>query len=195
MSTKQHEETRIRPWNYKDITGERFGRLVVLREFGRKEKNKHICWVCVCDCGNEKIVDGVHLRRGKSTSCGCYSKEKTVERSKQMFEDGRMCSHTTHGFSKTNLYKTWANIKTRCYNTNNRAYKWYGAKGITMCDEWRNDFCTFKRWAELNGYKPGLTIDRINPFKGYHPDNCRWITIQEQRKTTRRYITEHGINS
>lgn len=195
MSEFTPNTRKMRSWNYIDITGKRFGRLLVLKEADVKANSERVHWLCRCDCGTEKVVDGVHLRRGKTISCGCYLKEVSRERFKKMMADAEVPPHTTHGFSKSNLYKTWANIKTRCYNKNNKAYKWYGAKGVTMCNEWLNDFCVFKTWAEANGYKPGLTIDRINPFEGYFPENCRWVTIQEQRKTTRRYVQDHGVIS
>ena len=182
-------------WNHKDISGERFGRLVALHESPNNVRGKHTYWICKCDCGKTKSIDLNHLRRGLTRSCGCLSREVTRARCKAMVEDGKMCQHITHGLCGTPLYRTWTNMKTRCYNRNNRAYKWYGEKGVTICDEWLNDFSAFHRWALANGYSPDLTIDRIDPAKGYCPENCRWITLSEQRKTTRRYIEVHGVNS
>lgn len=190
-----NENACNRAWNFIDLSGQRFGRLLVLREYGKIHDNSHIYWVCVCDCGREKLVSGKHLRNGKIKSCGCLSKEVTGQLAKQRAAEGKAPGHRTHGFSKTRLYNTYTNMKTRCYNTRNKAFKWYGARGVTICDEWLSDFNSFKTWAENNGYSPELTIDRIDPFKGYSPDNCRWVTIQEQRKTTRRYVLDHGYNT
>lgn len=84
-----------------------------------------------------------------------------------------------HGQSKTRLYGIFNGMKQRCYNAKHPSYEYYGAKGITICDEWLNDFMSFKEWAESHGYTDELTIDRIDPKKGYSPDNCQWLTINE----------------
>jgi len=84
------------------------------------------------------------------------------------------------GRTKHPMYSIWAGMKRRCNNPKDSHYKWYGAKGITICHEWNNNFDTFVTWAEANGYVKGLTLDRINPDDGYNPHNCRWATIKEQ---------------
>ena len=84
-------------------------------------------------------------------------------------------------YNKNRLYHIWYNMKQRCYNVNVKDYKYYGACGIKMCDNWKNDYQLFKKWAINNGYKDDLTIDRINNDGNYEPDNCRWLTIQEQQ--------------
>ena len=91
-----------------------------------------------------------------------------------------------HGKSNTRLFRIWAHIKDRCFNVNNDAYKNYGARGIIMCTEWKNNFMSFYIWANNNGYKDNLTIDRINNDGNYEPTNCRWITSEEQHKNTRK---------
>lgn len=91
-----------------------------------------------------------------------------------------------HGKTNTRLFRIWAHIKDRCFNVNNDAYKNYGARGIIMCSEWKNDFMSFYNWAIANGYNEVLTIDRKNNNGNYEPSNCRWISVKEQHRNTRR---------
>ena len=170
----------------KDLTGQRFGRLVAIECVGRTN-NGNAKWLCKCDCGNEAEIASYLLRKGITQSCGCIKREQNEE----MF--------TTHGESKgskrTRLYRIWSGIKTRCYNTNQAyAFGKYGAKGIEMCQEWRNSYEAFRDWSLSNGYADGLTIDRIDPRGNYEPSNCRWITQQEQQnnRTNNHLITYNG---
>lgn len=163
-----------------DLTGEQFGRLKVVEYAGTDKEGKSL-WKCQCTCGNVKAVRGRHLRCGSIKSCGCLQKELASERIKKHPTKG----NTKHGQSKSRLYQIWTNMKTRCYNKANRAFKWYGAVGITICPEWFK-FENFMLWAMSTGYKDDLTIERIDPFGNYEPNNCTWIPKSEQRKNQRR---------
>lgn len=169
-----------------DLTGQKFNKLTVIK---RAENGVQPCgdvytrWLCQCDCGNIKIIRTSDLIRGHTKSCGCWNKEQA----------------TTHGLKHTRLYVVWRDAKSRCYNPNNKGYKNYGGKGITMCDEWRNDFKVFYDWSMANGYdkdaKRGeCTLDRIDNNKGYSPDNCRWVDrfVQANNKCNNRFLTYNG---
>ena len=148
-----------------DLTGMKFGRLTVLYRVGETGEAK---WHCICDCGKEIDVCGHFLRSGEQKSCGCYSRDMARERL------------TTHGQSKTKLYHVWHGMKQRCYYQKHISYQFYGALGIGVCDEWRNDYMKFYEWAMESGYEAGLSIDRIDDTKGYSPENCRWVTPTDQ---------------
>lgn len=164
-----------------DLSGQRFGRLTVLeRSHESKCKNRQAKWKCLCDCGNITYSGGYELRSGSTISCGCYHIEECGNQ------------HRTHGLSKTRLYRIYCKMKERCYKPNNDNYKYYGGLGITICDEWLNDFAKFAEWAMTNGYEENLTIDRIDNEKGYCPENCRWLTIQDQQKNKRKKGTVYG---
>lgn len=151
-----------------DLTGRVFGMLTVKR-FAEK-RGIHYHWECVCSCGKETLVDGYNLRSGKTRSCGCLRATVTAE------------VHTTHGDARlgkvTRLRRLWNGMKNRCYNANEPGYKWYGAKGVVVCEDW-HDYAKFKSWALANGYTDELSIDRIDPNGDYEPSNCRWITRSE----------------
>lgn len=167
------------------LVGKKYGRLkVISREKNiRSESGRsHVMYMCQCDCGNYLVVKAENLRSGNTKSCGCYCKDRTKETSKK------------HGLTHTNLYHVWQGMKSRCMNKDNKAYKNYGGRGITVCDEWKDDFQTFYDWAMNNGYSDGLTIDRIENDKGYYSDNCRWVTNKEQQRNKRNnfIVSFHG---
>lgn len=95
-----------------------------------------------------------------------------------------------HPESQSRLYFVWSAMKERCRNPRNRSYARYGGRGIRVCEEWKNDFSSFAEWAEANGYRPGLTIDRIDNNGNYCPENCRWVTTAQQN---RNYSRNHMI--
>lgn len=165
---------------YNDLMGERFGRLTVIEKADAiTNKNGRIYhrWLCRCDCGTKVIVKTYSLTYGEKRSCGCYQNEINS------------ITHTKHGLRKNALYGVWQSMKTRCYNNKHRYYKDYGGRGVTICDEWKNDFKAFHDWAIRNGYKKGLTIDRIDSDGNYCLDNCRWATKKVQTRSRRNTIT------
>ena len=151
----------------KDIQGQVFGKLTVLRF--HSVKNHKALWECKCECGTKTISRGDHLRNGRSRSCGCLG--------------GCPITHGCHRRGlKSPAYKSWANMMQRCTNTNHAWYSYYGGRGITVCDEWRD----FKNFLRDMGERPeGLTLDRIDNNKGYYKSNCRWATISEQNGNKR----------
>lgn len=144
-------------------------------------KNNRWLWLCKCECGNETIVYPNLMIRGKQKACHC-GKSATFRE-----------MNTTHGQSKTRLYKIWCGMKKRCNNKNCEAYKMYGAAGINVCEEWET-FLPFQEWALSHGYREDLTIDRIDYNKGYYPDNCRWTDYIEQarNRSSNKLITLNG---
>ena len=172
----------------KDLKGQRFGKLKVI-DFAYS--NGTCYWKCRCDCGKDCIVKGTSLRYGSTKSCGCGSLEQALIN----LDNARQLT-TKHGCShKDKLYHIWKGIKARCYNPHNKRYKNYGGRGIKVCDEWKNDYLSFKNWALNNSYSDDLTIDRINNDGNYEPNNCRWVDIKTQQNNTTRniYITYKGI--
>ena len=165
----------------KEMKNKKFGRLLVLE---RVENNKYGCarWLCKCDCGTTKVVLGQSLRNGSIVSCGCYQRDNTSSR------------QTKHGESKTRLYREWQQMKSRCTNPNYKFYSYYGGRGITIADEWMNDYTAFRDWSLANGYSEKLTLDRISQNGNYEPSNCRWVSRKVQQNNTRRcrYYTING---
>lgn len=149
-----------------DLTGQRFGRLTAVKVVGRHKSRQNL-WLCKCACGNEHVVAAYVLKRGASKSCGCIRKAQSL-----------------NSLREHPLYSTWCNMRSRCNSPKNAAYKYYGAKGVRICKEWE-DSKAFIDWAFANGWAPGLTIDRIDPYGDYSPDNCRWVTYEVQSANRR----------
>lgn len=130
----------------------------------------------LCACGNKKVIFGSAVIVGNTKSCGCLRKVMTGNRTR------------THGFSKKErVYNIWKGMKNRCLNKNSPSFKNYGQKGIKVCDDWLN-YSIFRDWAINNGYADTLTIERKDNSLGYSPDNCKWITKQDQGKNTSRVV-------
>lgn len=158
-----------------DLTGKKFGRLLVKRQ--GPHKGKYVTWDCLCDCGNEKNAVGAKLTFGVIKSCGCLEKES------------RGKSQKTHGegYNETKEYRAWCKAKGRCYNKKDPKYPLYGGRGITMCEEWRNNYAAFL--SSMGRAPKGTSIDRYpNNDGNYEPGNCRWATPKEQSRNQSRNI-------
>ena len=175
-----------------DLTGNRFGRLIVLEHIGYKcfpSGGRHLLWKCKCDCGNFTNVTTEKLKSCSTRSCGCLAREIRSKRK------GQNATNYKNGITFTRLGYIYLEIKQRCYNPNNQNYHNYGGRGITMCDEWKNNFQNFYDWSMSHGYSDDLTIDRIDNNGNYEPSNCRWVDMKKQtRNNSRNHIVKlNGI--
>ena len=159
---------------YKDISGQKFGRLTAIKRM--YTKNHKSIWLCKCECGNVIEVPINSLTCNNTKSCGCLHHDMMLKR------------NTKHDKRDTRLYNIWANMKQRCYNNNHPSYKNYGARGITVCSEWKDDFMAFYDWAMSNGYKDNLTIDRVDNDRNYEQSNCRWADSNQQNRNKRNNV-------
>ena len=155
------------------MTGQRFGRVLVLGPGGRQGTTPR--WRCVCDCGRELFVQGASLRTGRQQSCGCLKSETAAT------------LHRKHGLTASPEARIWSTMKQRCMNPNNASFSEYGGRGIRVCDRWADSFESFL--ADMGPRpSPRHSIDRIKNDKGYEPANCRWATRSEQNSNTRRNV-------
>jgi len=158
-----------------DLTNRQFGKLTVINrgeDYITPKGKKYPTWNCICECKNTINVLSSNLLNNTTNSCGCIKEEG---------------NNTKHNKCYTKLYKIYKNIEQRCYNSNSKGFQYYGKRNIKMCEEWLNSFESFYNWAINNGYKQGLTIDRIEVNGNYEPSNCRWVTMKVQnynRRTT-----------
>lgn len=145
-----------------DMTGRKCGRLTVIAYLGLGDKNQAI-WKCLCDCGTFCTANGSGLNKGSIRSCGCIRR--------------------THGLSKFKIYRTWTNMKARCFNPKEKAYPDYGGRGITVCDRWMK-FENFHK--DMGDHPLDMFIERRDVNGNYEPSNCYWATRTQQQRNTRR---------
>lgn len=169
----------MRKGQYIDLSGQRFGCLVAV-EIDHRLGSRAI-WKCKCDCGNTTFVSVSNLRNGHTQSCGCLQISRTSD---------AMRTHGHKGKRSVNrLYPVWRAMKQRCLLPSSKAYKYYGGRGITVCDEWL-EYDNFMRWAYSHGYDPNAkrgkcTIDRIDVNGNYEPSNCRFVDMAVQNNNKR----------
>lgn len=153
--------------NFKDLHNQTFGYLTAISVDETKTTTSVTYWNCRCVCGNTRSLQTYQLTSGMVTSCGCQNPRK---------KKGNII-----GQSKR-LYSIYCSMLARCFNPKSISYRYYGAKWITVCDDWKNSFIAFSKWSKCNGYNDTLSIDRIDNSLGYFPSNCRWVEMSEQYK-------------
>lgn len=165
--------------NMIDLTDKRYGRLVAIG-YSHKTEDRQYFWNFKCDCGNKKTINSASVKKGATKSCGCLAKETTSRIRK------------THGMSGTPIYNVWNNLMARCYNKKDPGYKNYGARGITVSEEWHE----FENFFEDMGHSPdGLSLDRIDNDSGYSKENCRWTDWSTQNINMRHRKSNTGIRN
>ena len=157
-----------------NLIGCKFERLVIVERYGTS-KSKKALWKCICDCGGSTIATTQDLKNGHTKSCGCLKDELVKTRS------------TKHSMSNNSLFFAWETMKQRCFNQNNKNYKHYGGRGITVCEEWKKSFQAFYNYvSQLSHFgEEGYSLDRINNDGNYEPGNIRWATAKIQANNRR----------
>lgn len=166
-----------------NFLGNRYNRLKVIGEVEKQNRKRFL--KCVCDCGQETVVRSDKLKSGHTKSCGCLQRERTRDVSSKA---------KTHGMANSSEYHIWCGMKARCFNENNKSYKNYGGRGITVCDRWRD---SFENFYEDMGPRPSSIhqIDRINNDGNYEPGNCKWRTPSENCLNRRCKLGKTGIKN
>lgn len=163
-----------------DLTGKKFNRLTVIKRAGSKyfpSGQSKPLYLCKCECGNEITVLGSNLTKGNTKSCGCLA----------------LNVRTKHKHWGDKVYKCWDNMRSRCHNPKATGYKYWGGRGIKVCDEWRDDFKAFYKYVSKLPHfmEEGYSLDRIDVNGNYEPNNVRWATAKEQ--TNNRRCTVRGV--
>lgn len=172
------------------LIGQTFGRLTVIEEYHQRAKNGARLWMCICSCGRNIPVEVTtdRLKSGKTRSCGCLQSERAAE-------SNRKRAKWRTADRGTRLHRIWKGMIARTTYKSQAAYKNYGGRGISVCDEWCNSFEAFRNWAMVNGYSDDLTIDRIDTDGNYCPDNCRWVEwgVQNSNQRSNVVIELNGV--
>lgn len=163
-----------------DVIGKRYGSVKVIEELPLS-KSKQRMVLFICDCGNTSKTLLLNLVSGNTKSCGCLRKKVASKKA------------TTHGHSKTRIYRIFHGMKNRCFNPKNQAYKDYGGRGISICQEWLDDFMSFYNFCLENGWERGMEIDRIDNDGWYQPDNCRFV-CGDINKNNRRTLFKNNTS-
>ena len=162
-----------------DLIGEKFDRLTVIGKACTTKSGS--VWVCLCDCGEIILKLTSSLRRKNMKHIGCKSCSRNT-RARSIVKN-----YGTRNYKKRKLYGIWKGMRSRCRDKGNTSYKYYGGKGIKVCEEW-NDYKVFRSWALLNGYKNGMSIDRLDSFRDYEPSNCQILTKSENSKRIKKLL-------